>query len=70
MEPIAPNRTGITSNAQNTNYLAIIGSDVDSHVVTWDGYINIPTAGSYTFYTYSDDNSRVYIDGNIVVQDL
>ena len=31
------------------------------------GYINITTAGSYTFYTASDDGSKLYIDGVQVV---
>jgi hypothetical protein len=31
------------------------------------GFIQIDTAGTYTFYTTSDDGSRLYIDGNLVV---
>ena len=27
----------------------------------WSGKINIPVAGSYTFETYSDDGSKLYI---------
>ncbi len=33
----------------------------------WKGEIDIPTAGSYTFYTSSDDGSMVFIDGVTVV---
>lgn len=33
----------------------------------WEGKINIPTTGNYTFYTRSDDGSRLYIDGTQVV---
>ncbi|MBL0744243.1 fibronectin type III domain-containing protein [Chryseolinea lacunae] len=29
----------------------------------WEGYITIPVAGNYTFETYSDDGSKVYIGG-------
>lgn len=28
----------------------------------YEGYINIPATGSYTFYTTSDDGSKLYID--------
>ena len=37
----------------------------------YEGNINIPATGSYTFYTTSDDGSKLYIDGfnasNVVV---
>lgn len=37
----------------------------------WEGTINIPVAGNYTFETYSDDGSKLYIGGysesNLVV---
>ncbi len=33
----------------------------------WNGYIDIPTDGNYTFATTSDDGSIVYIDNNVVV---
>ena len=38
-----------------------------SFAFRWNGKINIPTAGEYTFYTRSDDGSSLYIDGNLVV---
>ncbi|MFT3979378.1 MAG: PA14 domain-containing protein [Ferruginibacter sp.] len=31
------------------------------------GYISVPSDGSYTFYTTSDDGSRLYIDNQLVV---
>ena len=31
------------------------------------GYINIETAGDYTFYTTSDDGSKLFINGTLVV---
>ena len=31
------------------------------------GYINIETAGDYTFYTTSDDGSQLFINGTMVV---
>ena len=34
----------------------------------FDGMINIPTAGEYTFFASSDDGTRIYIGGKMVVQ--
>ena len=34
---------------------------------TYTGYIDIPRDGVYAFYTYSDDGSMLYIDGEEVV---
>jgi cytochrome c553 len=34
----------------------------------FSGYISIPTNGIYTFYTESDDGSRLYIGTNLVVR--
>jgi autotransporter-associated beta strand protein len=33
----------------------------------WDGYINVPADGTYTFWTSSDDGSMIWIDGVNVV---
>jgi hypothetical protein len=35
--------------------------------VEWEGCIHVPRAGRYTFETYSWDSSRVYLDGQWVV---
>jgi len=34
---------------------------------SFTGYVNVPTDGSYTFYTSSDDGSRLYIGSTLVV---
>lgn len=39
----------------------------DNFAVKFDGFITIPTTGSYTFYLKSDDGSRLYINNNPVV---
>lgn len=41
--------------------------DTDNYSIRFKGYINIASAGSYTFYTNSDDGSALYIGGNLVV---
>lgn len=39
----------------------------DYFAFKYESYINITSAGTYKFYTSSDDGSRLYIDGNLVV---
>ncbi|MBO0929396.1 PA14 domain-containing protein [Fibrella aquatilis] len=39
----------------------------DNFGLKFTGYINIPTDGQYTFYTYSDDGSKLYIGTTQVV---
>ena len=35
--------------------------------MTYEGYINIASGGAYTFYTASDDGSKLYINGKEIV---
>ena len=35
--------------------------------LVFDGYIHLPSDGVYAFYTYSDDGSGLWIDGELVV---
>jgi hypothetical protein len=39
----------------------------DCFAFRYTGYIDVPTAGGYTFYTESDDGSRLYIGNTLVV---
>jgi hypothetical protein len=39
----------------------------DSMAFEYNTYINIPERGVYRFYTYSDDGSKLFIDGKVVV---
>lgn len=44
------------------------GTDMTDHFyVRWTGRIKIPHDGKLTFFTESDDGSRLWIDGKIVV---
>ncbi|GAB4565464.1 MAG: hypothetical protein Kow0047_16080 [Anaerolineae bacterium] len=40
---------------------------VDHFAVRWTGRIRIPEQGRYKFYLRSDDASRLYIDGDLVI---
>jgi len=39
----------------------------DNIFVQFEGYIDIETSGSYTFYLNSDDGSKLWIDGALIV---
>jgi Calx-beta domain/PA14 domain/RTX calcium-binding nonapeptide repeat (4 copies) len=45
----------------NLNSVAQL-ADLETFSVQWRGYINIPTAGNYTFYLNSDDASYLFLD--------
>ena len=66
LNTLTPSSTGLSSNFS----LGVTTATTNFGLV-FDGYINIKTAGSYTFYTSSDDGSSLYIDGtasgNLVV---
>jgi hypothetical protein len=48
---------------------AIPGGGGDNFTLSATGYINLTTAGPYTFFTNSDDGARLKIDGADVVVD-
>ncbi|UII19715.1 fibronectin type III domain-containing protein [Fulvivirga ligni] len=55
---LVPNATGHVSN------VSIDDSPLDNNFgYKWEGYIYIPVTGNYTFETYSDDGSVMYIGG-------
>lgn len=59
LEPVATGKTTDISlnDAQRADYFGM---------VFW-GYIELDEANTYTFYTTSDDGSRLFIDGQLVV---
>ncbi|WP_169513403.1 fibronectin type III domain-containing protein [Flexithrix dorotheae] len=63
---LTPVKTGTTANVD----LGL--RDINSYYAfMWEGFINIPVAGTYTFETRSDDGSKLYIgnydEANLVV---
>ncbi len=54
---LTPVKTGSTANVD----LSMRNRD-DNFGVLWDGFIQIPTAGTYTFETVSDDGSKFYFN--------
>ncbi len=61
---LLPNFNSLTPVKAGTS--AVIDLSVknrsDSFGLVWEGYINIPTAGSYTFETVSDEGSKLYFN--------
>ena len=41
--------------------------DEDQFSVRWEGQIKAPTSGTYTFYTYTDDGVRLWIDDQLLI---
>lgn len=56
---LSPVKTGVIGNISNGNEFRNVA---DYYAVKWEGYIYIPESGTYTFYTSSDDGSKLYIN--------
>ena len=54
---LTPVKTGVASNIDLS-----VRNKTDSFGIVWEGYINILTAGSYTFETFSDEGSKLYFN--------
>ena len=56
---LTPVKSGTSANLD----LGVRTAGVDDRfALLWSGYINLPTAGTYTFETISDDGSKFYFD--------
>lgn len=53
---LTPVKTGVSPRADIS-----VRTQNDNFAFLWEGYINIPVTGNYTFETYSDDGSKLYI---------
>jgi len=61
---LTPTRNGI---AMEFDPEVIAGERLDHYAVQYQGYIDIPATGIFTFYVHSDDGSKLYIGGEMVV---
>ena len=61
-DTLAPVAEGLTDSIKLLDGIA-----ADSFALVFEGYIDIPMLGSYTFYTFSGEGSRMFIDGIEVV---
>ncbi|MCU0428382.1 MAG: PA14 domain-containing protein [Cytophagaceae bacterium] len=67
---LLPNFNTLTSlrsgNSVQIN-LSTIGADADPFAVRYNGYIDVPYHGTYTFFTNSKDGSKLLIGSQLVV---
>lgn len=64
------NLSQLTPTSQGTiEHLDIMGvrSRPNNFAIRFRGEMNIPQAGTYTFFLSSDDGSKLYVDNNLVV---
>lgn len=45
----------------------MFGAGPDDFSAVWSGYVRPPSTGNYTFYTYSDDGIRLYVNNQLVI---
>ena len=62
IEKDKPEKQGIINNISIENHAV-----QDSFAYVFKTWIRIPETGMYNFYTFSDDGSKLFIDGQVVV---
>lgn len=60
---LQPVKTGVSKKVDLQN----IGHRDNQFAVVLEGYVELAATGTYTFFTRSDDGSKLYIDGELVV---
>lgn len=55
-----------TAHGTTNNFNLNVRQRNDHYVLSFDGYLQIDNANTYTFYANSDDGSRIYINGTLV----
>lgn len=61
---LTPVRAGV---ATDFDVEKLSGARIDHYALVYNGFIEVPKDGLYTFYTYSDDGSKVYLHDKLVV---
>lgn len=63
-----PDFSGDPTNQGYSDYFNInLFNRTEDYAYVFETMIDLPYDGSYTFYLYSDDGSKLYIDGNLIV---
>lgn len=62
-DALAPIRTGIATTVQITGH----ADRSDQIGLVFEGFVDVPESGIYTFFTESDDGSRLYVNDRLVV---
>ena len=62
-EKLSPRKTGVA-----TDFLVDeVAMRIDHYAILYQGLIEVPTTGIYTFFLRSDDGSKLFIDDELVV---
>ncbi len=64
LEPLTPQASGIVPRIEMN---VPQKTENDRFALRFTGTLHVPEAGTYRFFTASDDGSRLYIDGRLVV---
>lgn len=62
-----PTYQRIDSTVNFENNFGVPGLDVENFSVRWTGQVKAPVSGEFIFTTYSDDGVRLWIDGELVL---
>lgn len=65
--PPAFNALNAVKTGTSKNFDVSVANRTTSYSLNFTGYINVPSDGVYTFYSTSDDGSKLYIDNVLVV---
>ncbi|MES1249273.1 MAG: PA14 domain-containing protein, partial [Chitinophaga rupis] len=57
----------LSTSGTTTSFSTGVTTTTTNFALQFNGWVNITTAGSYTFYTSSDDGSNLYLDGALLV---
>ncbi len=63
----SPDASGIVSSFDVDDLTTDLGVDNNTYGVRFSGFITISTSETYTFYTTSDDGSKLFVNGTEVV---
>lgn len=61
------NLTPVSSGIINNFVTTVRGSRTDYYGIVYTGYIEITASGTYTFYSASDDGSKIWVNNTLVV---
>lgn len=67
IETLAKMTSQVTEVRPTIDFWVPKGKSADKFALQFTGSIAIPTAGKYTFFIASDDGSRVYLDGKLII---
>lgn len=62
-ETLTPLKSGVVEDLDPEK----LGERLDHYAIQFEGYLEVPTTGIYTFYVVSDDGSQLFVGDRLVV---